>query len=64
MKRIILMVPMAALVALLLLVFAGFASAKPKGHVVHPDESIQKAIKAADPGDNIVVLGVSIMRPW
>jgi nitrous oxidase accessory protein NosD len=57
MKRIVLMTTVAALVALSLLVFAGFASAKPKGHVVHPGESIQKAIKAADPGDTIVVLG-------
>src|SRR5215211_1810959 len=57
MKRIVLMTTVAALVASSLVVFAGFASAKPKGHVVHPGESIQKAIKAADPGDTIVVLG-------
>ena len=57
MRRIVLMTTMAVLVALLLLVSAGFASAKPKGHVVRPGESIQKAIKAADPGDSIVVLG-------
>jgi hypothetical protein len=56
MKRIVLMTTV-ALVALSLVVFAGFASAKPKGHVVHPGESIHKAIKAADPGDTIVVLG-------
>jgi nitrous oxidase accessory protein NosD len=48
---------MAVLVALSLLVSVGFASAKPNGHVVRPGESIQKAIKAADPGDTIVVLG-------
>jgi nitrous oxidase accessory protein NosD len=57
MRRIVLMTTMAVLVALSLLVAAGFASAKPKGHVVRPGESIQKAIKAADPGDTIVVLG-------
>jgi len=57
MKRVVLMVTVAALVALSLLMFAGFASAKPGGHVVHPGESIQKAIKAADPGDTIVVHG-------
>ena len=57
MRRIVLMVTMAVLVALSLLVSAGFASAKPNGHVVRPGESIQKAIKAADPGDTIVVLG-------
>jgi nitrous oxidase accessory protein NosD len=57
MKRIVLMTTVAALLALSLLVFTGFASAKPKGHVVRPGESIQKAIKAADPGDTIVVLG-------
>jgi nitrous oxidase accessory protein NosD len=57
MKRIVLMTTVAALLALSLLVFTGFASAKPKGHVVRPGESIQKAIEAADPGDTIVVLG-------
>jgi parallel beta-helix repeat protein len=56
MRRMVLMVTMAMLVALSLLVSAGFASAaKSKGHVVRPGESIQKAIKAADPGDTIVV---------
>jgi parallel beta-helix repeat protein len=57
MRRIVLMATMAVLVALSLLVSAGFASAKANGHVVRPGESIQKAIKAADPGDTIVVLG-------
>jgi parallel beta-helix repeat protein len=57
MRRIVLMATMAVLVALSLLVSTGFASAKPKGHVVRPGESIQKAIKAADPGATIVVLG-------
>jgi nitrous oxidase accessory protein NosD len=57
MRRIVLMVTMAVLVALSLLVSAGFATAKSKGHVVSPGESIRKAIKAADPGDTIVVLG-------
>ena len=56
MRRIVLMVTMAVLIALSLLVTTGFASAKPKGHVVRPGESIQKAVKAADPGDTIVVL--------
>jgi len=53
----VLMATMAVLLALSLLVSAGFASAKAKGHVVRPGESIQKAVKAADPGDTIVVLG-------
>jgi parallel beta-helix repeat protein len=57
MRRIVLMVTMAVLVALSLLVSAGFASAKSEGHAVRPGESIQKAIKAADPGDTIVVSG-------
>ncbi|HYQ84635.1 MAG TPA: right-handed parallel beta-helix repeat-containing protein, partial [Rubrobacter sp.] len=58
MRRMVLMVTMAVLVAVSLLVSAGFASAaKSKGHVVRPGESIQKAIKAADPGDTIVVSG-------
>jgi nitrous oxidase accessory protein NosD len=56
-KRIVLMVTVAALMAMSVLAFAGFAEAKPKGHVVRPGESIQKAIKAADPGDTIVVVG-------
>src|ERR687890_1083519 len=56
-KRIVLMVTVAALLAMSVLGFAGFAEAKPKGHVVRPGESIQKAIEAADPGDTIVVLG-------
>jgi nitrous oxidase accessory protein NosD len=53
----VLMATMAVLVALSLLVSAGFASAKAKGHVVRPGESIQKAVRAAHPGDTIVVLG-------
>jgi parallel beta-helix repeat protein len=58
MRRMVLMVTMAVLVALSLLVSTGFASAaKSKGHVVRPGESIQNAIKAADPGDTIVVTG-------
>src|SRR5215216_7134146 len=57
MRRIVLMATTAVLVALSLLVSTGFASAKPKGHVVRPGESIHKAIKAADPGDTIVVHG-------
>jgi parallel beta-helix repeat protein len=57
MRRIVLITTMAVLVALSLAVSAGFASAAPKGHVVRPGESIQKAVKAADRGDTIVVLG-------
>jgi parallel beta-helix repeat protein len=57
MKRFVLIVTLAALVGVSLLAFAGFASATPNGHIVRPGESIQKAIKAADPGDTIVVLG-------
>jgi Right handed beta helix region len=37
--------------------FEGFASARPKGHVVRPGESIQAAVDAAKPGDTITVLG-------
>jgi hypothetical protein len=48
----------ACLLALFLVMLAaGFASAKPKGHVVRPGESIQAAVDAAEPGDTIVVLG-------
>jgi nitrous oxidase accessory protein NosD len=56
-KRLVLTITLAALMALSLVAFAGFASAKPKGHVVRPGQSIQKAIEAADPGDTIVVHG-------
>jgi parallel beta-helix repeat protein len=58
-KRVSLVLTLAALVAVSLLAFAGGASAAtPKGQeVVRPGESIQKAINAADPGDTIVVLG-------
>jgi parallel beta-helix repeat protein len=37
---------------------AGIGSAGAQSSVVGPDESIQKAINAADPGDTIVVRGV------
>jgi nitrous oxidase accessory protein NosD len=59
MRRIILALMLALVMAAITggTAFAGFASAKPNGDVVHPGESIQKAIKAADPGDTIVVLG-------
>src|SRR5215218_9329693 len=61
MRRTILMV---ATMALTLLVASGVTlamgvdSATADSSVVGPGESIQKAIKAADPGDTIVVRGV------
>jgi parallel beta-helix repeat protein len=60
MRRIILAVMLALVIAAITggTAFASFASAKPKGHVVRPGQSIQKAINAADPGDTIVVSGV------
>jgi hypothetical protein len=61
-KRLVSMIALAASMALSVLAFAGFASAEPKGHVVRPGQSIQKAINAADPGDTIVVLGASTAR--
>src|SRR5215213_1461322 len=59
MRRIILALMLALVMAATTggTAFAGFAEAKPKGHVVRPGQSIQKAIKAADPGDTIVVRG-------
>jgi nitrous oxidase accessory protein NosD len=57
-RRTVLTITLAALTALWLVAFAGFASAKPKGHVVRAGQSIQKAINAADPGDTIVVKGI------
>jgi nitrous oxidase accessory protein NosD len=56
-RRTVSSITLAALTALWLVAFAGFAEAKPKGHVVRAGQSIQKAIKAADPGDTIVVRG-------
>src|SRR5215213_8675828 len=59
MRRIILAFMLALVMAAITggTAFAGFASAKPNGDVVHPGQSIQKAINAASPGDTIVVLG-------
>jgi hypothetical protein len=57
-KRIVLMVTVAALMAMSVLAFAGFASAEPKGHVVRAGQSIQAAVDAVSPGTTIVVLGV------
>src|SRR5215208_6683870 len=59
MRRIILALMLALVMAAITggTAFAGFASAKPKGRVVRPGQSIQKAINAADPGDTIAVLG-------
>jgi nitrous oxidase accessory protein NosD len=59
MRRIILTFMLALVMAAITggTAFAGFAEAKPNGDVVHPGESIQKAINAASPGDTIVVLG-------
>src|SRR5918997_2895890 len=45
------------LVASGLVLVAGIGSATAQSSVVGPGESIQKAIKAADPGDTIVVRG-------
>jgi parallel beta-helix repeat protein len=60
MRRIVLALMLALVMAAITggTAFAGFASAKPNGHVVRPGQSIQKAINAADPGDTIVVSGV------
>src|SRR5215213_10316589 len=57
-------IPLLATMALILLVASGLAlamgvgSAAADSSVVGPGESIQKAIKAADPGDTIVIRGV------
>jgi parallel beta-helix repeat protein len=59
MRRIILALMLALVMAAITggTAFAGFAEAKPKGHVVRPGESIQAAVDAAKPGDTITVLG-------
>jgi parallel beta-helix repeat protein len=59
MRRIILALMLGLVIAAITgaTAFAGFASAKPKGHVVRPGESIQAAVDAAKPGDTITVLG-------
>jgi nitrous oxidase accessory protein NosD len=49
---------LAGSLALALALAAGSGTAEAKTLVVGPGESIQKAIKAADPGDTIVVKGV------
>ena len=59
-RTILLMATMALtlLVASGLVLVAGGGSATADSSVVGPGESIQKAIKAADPGDTIIVRGV------
>jgi hypothetical protein len=59
MRRIILALMLALVIAAITggTAFAGFASAKPQGHVVRPGESIQTAVDAAKPGNTITVLG-------
>src|ERR671921_2323743 len=59
-RTIVLLATMAltVLVASGVVLAAGIGSAGAQSSVVGPDESIQKAINAADPGDTIVVRGV------
>ena len=59
-RTIVLLATMAltVLVASGVILAAGIGSAGAQSSVVGPDESIQKAINAADPGDTIVVRGV------
>jgi parallel beta-helix repeat protein len=59
-RTIVLLATMAltVLVASGVVLAAGIGSAGAQSSVVGPDESIQKAINAADPGDAIVVRGV------
>src|SRR5215218_5496525 len=59
-RTIVLLATMALtlLVASGVVLAAGIGSAGAQSSVVRPDESIQKAINAADPGDTIVVRGV------
>jgi hypothetical protein len=55
MRRVSVIIPACLLTVFLVMLAAGFASAKPEGHVVRPGESIQAAVDAAEPGDTIVV---------
>jgi Right handed beta helix region len=55
MRRLNVIIPACLLALVLVILAAGLASAKPKGHVVNPGESIQAAVDAAEPGDTIVV---------
>src|SRR5215207_3020429 len=57
-QRTLLVCVLAAALALALALVAGVGSATAESSVVGPGESIQKAIKAADPGDTIVVRGI------
>ena len=56
-RTIVLLATMAltVLVASGVVLAAGIGSAGAQSSVVGPDESIQKAVNAADPGDTIVV---------
>jgi nitrous oxidase accessory protein NosD len=57
MRRISVHITACLLALLLVMLVAGLASAKPEEHIVHPGESIQAAVDAAQPGDTIVVIG-------
>jgi parallel beta-helix repeat protein len=58
MRRTIVLLTTIALTLLVASGVAGIGSAGAQSSVVGPDESIQKAVNAADPGDTIVVRGV------
>jgi hypothetical protein len=55
MRRASVITPACLLALLLVMLATGLASAKPKGHIVRPGESIQAAVDAAEPGDTIVI---------
>jgi hypothetical protein len=55
MRRISVIIPACLLAVFLVMLVVSVASAKPKGNIVHPGESIQAAVDAAEPGDTIVV---------
>jgi hypothetical protein len=55
MRRISVIIPACLLAVFLVMLVVSVAAAKPKGNIVHPGESIQAAVDAAEPGDTIVV---------
>ena len=64
MRRIVLMITMAILVALTLIVSAGFASAKPKGPVVRRANRSRRRSKPPIRATPSWFSGASTMGPW
>jgi hypothetical protein len=55
MRRMSVLITACLLAILMVMLVVGVAAAKSKNNIVHPGESIQAAVDAAEPGDTIVV---------